>query len=77
MDVGDIGWKGMDWFHVAQGRDQWQSLTNVNFQISQNARNFFLAEHLVASQEGLRPKDYVNLEGDHSEISIDESIILK
>jgi hypothetical protein len=41
MDVRDIGWKCMDWFHVAQGRDQWPYLTNVNLQISQNARNFY------------------------------------
>jgi hypothetical protein len=26
MDLSDIGWRGMEWFHLAQDRDHWQAL---------------------------------------------------
>jgi hypothetical protein len=26
MDLREIGWEGMDWVDVAQGRDQWRAL---------------------------------------------------
>jgi hypothetical protein len=26
MDLREIGWGGMDWYHLAQGRDQWEIL---------------------------------------------------
>jgi hypothetical protein len=29
MDVREIRWKGMDWIHLAQNRDQWQALVNT------------------------------------------------
>jgi hypothetical protein len=29
MDFREIGWKGMDWIHLAQDRDQWQVLVNT------------------------------------------------
>jgi hypothetical protein len=30
MDLGDIGWYGMDWVHVTQDRDQqWRALVNT------------------------------------------------
>jgi hypothetical protein len=29
MDLIEIGWGGMDWIHLAQDRDQWQSLINM------------------------------------------------
>jgi hypothetical protein len=29
MDVGEIGWDGMDWTDVAQDRDQWRALLNT------------------------------------------------
>jgi len=25
----DIGWEGVDWMHVAEDRDQWQTLVNM------------------------------------------------
>jgi hypothetical protein len=28
MDLGDIGWCGMDWIDLAQDRDQWRALVN-------------------------------------------------
>jgi hypothetical protein len=35
MDLREIGWKGMDWIHLANGRDQWRALVNtiMNLQI--------------------------------------------
>jgi hypothetical protein len=29
MDLRDIGWVGMDWIHLAQGRDQWWAIVNT------------------------------------------------
>jgi hypothetical protein len=29
MDLGEIGWSGMDWIHLAQDRDQWKTLVNM------------------------------------------------
>jgi hypothetical protein len=29
MDLGKVGWKGVDWLHVVEDRDKWQALLNV------------------------------------------------
>jgi hypothetical protein len=29
MDLKEIVWEGLDWMHLAQDRDQWQSLVNT------------------------------------------------
>jgi hypothetical protein len=29
MDLKEIGWDGMDWIDLAQGRDQWRALVNT------------------------------------------------
>jgi hypothetical protein len=29
MDLKEIGWEGVDWMHLAQGRDQWLFLVNT------------------------------------------------
>jgi hypothetical protein len=29
MDLGEIGWDGMDWIHLADDRDQWRALVNT------------------------------------------------
>jgi hypothetical protein len=29
MDCREIVWKGVDWMHLAQDRDQWQVLVNM------------------------------------------------
>jgi hypothetical protein len=29
MDLGEIGWDGMDWIDLTQDRDQWRSLVNI------------------------------------------------
>jgi hypothetical protein len=35
MDLGDIGWDGVDWIELAQDRDQWRALVNtvMNFRV--------------------------------------------
>jgi hypothetical protein len=35
MDLREIGWEGVDWKHLAQGKDQWLYLvkTVVNLQV--------------------------------------------
>jgi hypothetical protein len=30
MDVREIGWEGVFWMHLDQGRDQWRVLVNNN-----------------------------------------------
>jgi hypothetical protein len=36
MDLGQIGWEGLNWINLAQDRDQWQGLVNtvMKFQVS-------------------------------------------
>jgi hypothetical protein len=29
MDLTEIEWDGVDWIHLAQGRDQWRALVNT------------------------------------------------
>jgi hypothetical protein len=29
MDLRERGWKGVDWIHLAQDRDQWQAPVNM------------------------------------------------
>jgi hypothetical protein len=29
MDLGEVGWDGMDWIDLAQDRDQWMDLVNA------------------------------------------------
>jgi hypothetical protein len=29
MDLGEIGWDGMDWIELSQDRDQWRALVNT------------------------------------------------
>jgi hypothetical protein len=29
MDLGEIGWGGMDWIDLAQDKDQWRALVNT------------------------------------------------
>jgi len=29
MDLRDIGWEGVDWIHLAQGRGWWQGLVDM------------------------------------------------
>jgi hypothetical protein len=36
IDLREIGWNGMDWFDLAQDRDQWSALVNtvMNLRVS-------------------------------------------
>jgi hypothetical protein len=29
MDLGEIGWGGLDWIYLAQDRDRWKGLVNA------------------------------------------------
>jgi hypothetical protein len=29
IDLGEIGWGGMDWINLAQNKDQWQALVKM------------------------------------------------
>jgi hypothetical protein len=29
MDLGEIGWNGVDWIDLAQDRDRWRALVNT------------------------------------------------
>jgi hypothetical protein len=42
MDIKEIGWKCLDWIHLAQGRDHWQALVNmvINLRVSQKVGEF-------------------------------------
>jgi hypothetical protein len=35
VDLGETGWGGMDWIHLAQDRGQWRALVNtvMNFRV--------------------------------------------
>jgi hypothetical protein len=42
MDLGQMGWDGVDWIGLAQNRDQWRALVNtvMNLQVPRNAGKF-------------------------------------
>jgi hypothetical protein len=29
MDLREVGWEGVDWMHLAQGRDQWRAVVDT------------------------------------------------
>jgi hypothetical protein len=33
IDVREIGWDGMDWINLAQERDQWRALVNIEMNL--------------------------------------------
>jgi hypothetical protein len=39
MDLGEIGWGGVDWISLVQDRDRWRTLVNVvmNLRVHSNA----------------------------------------
>jgi hypothetical protein len=55
MDRKETGWGGMDWFDLAQDRDQWGALVNtvMNFGFHEMLGSNSAAAQLAASQEGL------------------------
>jgi hypothetical protein len=42
LDLGEIGWGGMNWIDLVQIRDQWTALVNtvMNIRVPYNAGNF-------------------------------------
>jgi hypothetical protein len=36
--VKEIGWKGVDWIHLAQGRGQWRAVVNIDNEPSDSIR---------------------------------------
>jgi hypothetical protein len=38
MNLREIGWSGMDWIDLVQGRDQWRALVNtvMNLRVPKN-----------------------------------------
>jgi hypothetical protein len=42
MDLTEIVWEGMDWFQLAENKDQWLVLVNteMNLRVPYRARNF-------------------------------------
>jgi hypothetical protein len=42
MDLGEVGWDGMDWIDLAQDGDQWSALVNtvLNLRVPENAEKF-------------------------------------
>jgi hypothetical protein len=41
MELGEIGWGGMDWIDLARDRDQWKALVNtgMNLRVPRNVGN--------------------------------------
>jgi len=33
MDLRELGWKGVDWIHLAQDREQWRALVNMEMKL--------------------------------------------
>jgi hypothetical protein len=52
----------VNWIHLAQYRDQWQAFENtvMNIQVPLKMEISWLAEQLLASQEGLCSMELVN-----------------
>jgi hypothetical protein len=56
MDLGEIGWDGVDWIELAQDRDQWRALVNTVMNLRGSLKLLGCsreAAQLAASQEGL------------------------
>jgi hypothetical protein len=61
MDLGEIGWGGVDWINLVQDRDWWNALVNkvMNLRWHKMLGNSWLAERLAASQDGLSSTEMV------------------
>jgi hypothetical protein len=43
MDLREVGWKDVDWIHLAQDRDQWRDLVNtvMNLRVPYKKAGYF------------------------------------
>jgi hypothetical protein len=59
MDLKTIGWKDMDWIHLAQDRNQWQALVNMvmKLRVLQELYNFLTILATVSIEKGLCSMD--------------------
>jgi hypothetical protein len=46
-DLGEIGWNGMDWIHLAHDRDQWQALVNTVMNLARESDCWLLKKFSV------------------------------
>jgi hypothetical protein len=55
MDLGEVGWDGVDWIDLAQDRDRWRAYVNavMKFGVHKMLGSSRVAAQLAASQEGL------------------------
>jgi hypothetical protein len=51
MDRREIGWDGVDWIDMAQGRDRWRALVNtvLNLRVPFNAGKFLSVCTIIGS----------------------------
>jgi len=45
IDLREIGWEGVDWKHLTQGRGRWQAVVNtvMNLRFTQKVGNFLIS----------------------------------
>jgi hypothetical protein len=62
MDLGEIGWGGVDWIGMAQDGDQWRALVNaiMDLWVPKMLGNYRVASQLVASRVVLSSIELVN-----------------
>jgi hypothetical protein len=50
MNLREIGCRGVDWFHLAQDRDQWWALVNtvMDFQVPFKVGNFLGSQAIIS-----------------------------
>ena len=63
MDLHEVGLEGLDWTDLAEDRDRWQAPLNaeMNLWVDKMRGISWLAEDLLASQEGICSTDLVIL----------------
>jgi hypothetical protein len=62
MELGEIGWGGVDWIDLAQDRDQWKAAVNtaMNLNCPLNLGTSGLAAVRMAASQGLGSMELVS-----------------